>query len=107
MTDFKKQVKGFFGVNSSMVSMLIMVILIGLGEKMAERFLPLYLIALGGTIYAVGFLNAMDNFLSAVYSFPGGYLADKLGYKKSLMLFTVIALLAIPSLFLSPPGRRY
>jgi MFS family permease len=92
MPGIKDQVKGFLGVNSSMVSMLIMVILIGLGEKMAERFLPLYLIALGGTIYAVGFLNAMDNFLSAIYSFPGGYLADKLGYKKSLMLFTVIAL---------------
>ncbi|HBQ26422.1 MAG TPA: MFS transporter [Syntrophomonas sp.] len=82
--------------------MLIMVILIGLGEKMAERFLPLYLIALGGSIYAVGFLNAMDNFLSAIYSFPGGYLAEKMGYKKSLMLFTVIALFGYAIVILIP-----
>lgn len=100
--DIKKQLVSFFGVNSSIVSMLIMVILIGLGEKMAERFLPLYLIALGGSIYAVGFLNAMDNFLSAIYSFPGGYLAEKMGYKKSLMLFTVIALFGYAIVILIP-----
>lgn len=102
MTDVKKRVVKFLGVNSSMVSMLVMVILIGLGEKMAERFLPLYLIALGGSIYAVGFLNAMDNFLSAIYSFPGGYLAEKMGYKKSLMLFTVIALFGYAIVILIP-----
>lgn len=100
--DIKKRLVSFFGVNSSIVSMLIMVILIGLGEKMAERFLPLYLIALGGSIYAVGFLNAMDNFLSAIYSFPGGYLAEKMGYKKSLMLFTVIALFGYAIVILIP-----
>lgn len=79
MPDFKKQIQGFLGINSSMLSMLIMVILVGLGEKMAERFLPLYLVAVGGTVFTVGFLNAMQNFLGAMYSFPGGYLADKLG----------------------------
>ncbi|MFA7148689.1 MAG: MFS transporter [Syntrophomonadaceae bacterium] len=100
--DIKKRLVSFFGVNSSIVSMLVMVILIGLGEKMAERFLPLYLIALGGSIYAVGFLNAMDNFLSAIYSFPGGYLAEKMGYKKSLMLFTVIALFGYAIVILIP-----
>ncbi len=102
MAEFKNRLTGFLGVNSSMASMLIMVVLIGMGEKMAERFLPLYLIALGGSIYAVGFLNAMDNFLSALYSFPGGYLADKLGYKKSLMLFTIIALFGYAIVILIP-----
>ncbi len=100
--DYKDKVKGFFGINTSIFTMLIMVILIGLGEKMAERFLPLYLIAIGGTVYAVGFMNAMQNFLGAVYSFPGGYLADKLGYKKSLMLFTVIALFGYAIVIIFP-----
>jgi MFS family permease len=60
---------------------------------MGERFLPLYILAIGGTNLAVGFLNAMDNLLSALYSFPGGYLSDKIGYKKALMLFTSVAML--------------
>ena len=69
-----------------------MVVLIMLGEKMGERFLPLYILAIGGSNLAVGFLNAMDNLLSALYSFPGGYLSDKIGYKKALLLFTSIAM---------------
>lgn len=82
--------------------MVVLVILVGLGEKMAERFLPLYLIALGGSAWSVGFLNAMDNLLSALYSFPGGYLADRLGYKKSLQLFTLVAMFGYLLVILIP-----
>lgn len=70
-----------------MLGMLIMVILVGMGEKMAERFLPLYLIAMGGSSIVIGLLNGMDNLLSALYSFPGGWLADRIGYKKSIKDF--------------------
>ncbi|MGH7495494.1 MAG: MFS transporter [bacterium] len=69
-----------------------MVILVGLGEKMAERFLPLYLMALGGGTFSIGLLNGMDNLLSAVYSWPGGYASDRLGYKRALLLFNLIAM---------------
>jgi len=87
-----RSVKSIFGINSSMLGMLIMVILVGMGEKMAERFLPLYLIAMGGTSIIIGLLNGMDNLLSALYSFPGGWLADKIGYKKALNLFNLMAM---------------
>ncbi len=83
----------FLGLRKNIVALLIMVILVGLGEKMAERFLPLYLVALGGSTFAVGLLNGMDNLLSALYSFPGGYASDRLGYKRALALFNVIAIL--------------
>ncbi|MFI5237584.1 MAG: MFS transporter, partial [Ignavibacteriales bacterium] len=89
----KNRFSDFFGINKNITAMIIMVVLIMLGEKMGERFLPLYILAIGGTNLAVGFLNAMDNLLSALYSFPGGYLSDKLGYKKALMLFTSVAML--------------
>jgi MFS family permease len=69
-----------------------MVILVGLGEKMAERFLPLYLLALGGGAFSIGLLNGLDNLLSALYSLPGGYASDKLGYKRALLLFNLIAM---------------
>lgn len=59
---------------------------------MAERFLPLYLLAIGGTTFSVGFLNGMDNLLSALYSFPGGWLTEKIGTKKALTLFTLLAI---------------
>lgn len=75
-----------------MIAMLLMAIFVGLGEKMAERFLPIYLMALGGTPIIIGLLNGMDNLLSALYSYPGGWLADKLGYKKALLIFNLMAI---------------
>jgi predicted MFS family arabinose efflux permease len=78
-------------LKKNLIVLLSAVVLIEMGEKMGERFLPLYIMVLGGSSLAIGFLNAVDNFLGAVYSFPGGYLSDKIGYKKSLLLFNLAA----------------
>jgi MFS family permease len=99
----RKRIADFLGLQKNIVALLVMVVLVGLGEKMAERFLPLYLMALGGGAFSVGLLNGLDNLLSALYSFPGGYASDKLGHKRALLLFNLIAMagyavvIAIPS----------
>lgn len=95
-------IHSFFALNSSMIALLAMVVLVGMGEKMAERFLPLYLMAVGGTTWAVGSLNGMDNLLSALYSFPGGYLSDLLGYKKALIVFNLVAMAGYMIVILVP-----
>ena len=89
---WRYKIADFFGLKKSIVALLAMVILVGLGEKMAERFLPIYLLALGGGVLSVGILNAMDNLLSALYSYPGGYISDRFGYKKALLVFNLIAM---------------
>jgi len=86
------RIVAFLGLKRSMVGLLTMAILVGLGEKMGERFLPLYLIALGASPLIPGFLNGIDNLLSALYSYPGGWLTDRLGYKRALALFNLIAM---------------
>lgn len=91
-SDRHKKIADFLGLKKNIVALLGMIILVGLGEKMAERFLPIYLIALGGGVFSIGLLNGMDNLLSALYSFPGGYASDRLGYKKALVLFNLIAM---------------
>jgi MFS family permease len=89
-------------LNPSMIALLIMVILVGMGEKMAERFLPLYLMALGGGALSIGLLNGMDNLLSALYSPVGGYLSDKIGYKKALVVFNLMAITGYSVVLLIP-----
>ncbi len=79
-----------------------MVILVGMGERMAERFLPIYLIALGGGVLSIGLLNGLDNLLSALYAFPGGYLSDRLGTKRSLLVFNLIAMVGYLIVILVP-----
>ena len=86
------KLSSFLGLQRSTIGVLAMVVLVGMGERMAERFLPIYMLALGGGALAIGLLQAMDNFLSALYSFPGGYLSDRIGTKKSLILFNLIAM---------------
>lgn len=78
-----------------MAGLLAMVVLVGMGEHMAERFLPLYLqqLAAGTTgILAIGALAFLDDFLSALYSFPGGYLSERLGHKRALLVFNLISM---------------
>ena len=82
--------------------MLCMVILVGMGERMAERFLPIYLIALGGGALSIGFLNGLDNLLSALYSFPGGYLSDRMGTKRALLVFNIVAMCGFLIVILIP-----
>ena len=87
-----KKITSVLGLQRSIGAMLVMVVLVGLGERMAERFLPLYLIALGGGAFSVGLLNGLDNLLSALYSLPGGYLSDRIGYKRALVVFNLLAM---------------
>ncbi len=86
------RVSDFLALTRSTVGVLFMVILVGMGERMAERFLPIYLLALGGGALSIGLLNGMDNLLSALYSFPGGYLSDRFGTKRSLLIFNIVAM---------------
>ena len=96
------QLTNFLGLQKSTVGMLFMVVLVGMGERMAERFLPIYLIALGGGPIVIGLLNGLDNLLSALYAFPGGYLSDRLGFKKALLLFNLFAMFGYLLVILVP-----
>lgn len=100
--NYARKVISFLGFRRTLVTMLLMVILVGMGENMAERFLPIYVVALGGSALSVGFLNGTDNLLSALYSFPGGYLSDKLGYKRALLVFNLVAILGYVIVILIP-----
>ena len=83
------------GPRRGLIGLLGMVVLVGMGEHMAERFLPLYLqqLAQASTaVLAIGLLAGMDDLLSALYSFPGGYLSDRLGTKRALLFFNLLAM---------------
>jgi len=92
----------FLALQRSTVGILAMVVLVGLGERLAERFLPIYIMALGGGAIAIGLLNAMDNLLSALYSFPGGYLSDRFGAKRALLIFNLVSMVGYLVVILVP-----
>ncbi len=96
------RISGFLGLQRSTVGVLAMVVLVGMGERMGERFLPIYLMALGGGAVIIGLLQAMDNLLSALYSFPGGYLSDRIGTKRALLVFNLVSMAGFTLVILVP-----
>jgi MFS family permease len=101
----------FFALKRSIVGMLTMAILVGMGEHMGERYLPLYLeqlttdlalkISVLGVV-SIGILGFLDDFLSALYSFPGGYLSDRLGVKRALLVFNGLSMIGYLVVILIP-----
>lgn len=92
----------FFGLRRGVVGLLAMAVLVGMGERMAERFLPIYLMALGGGPIVIGLLNGLDVLLSALYALVGGWLADRIGARRSLFLFNLLAALGFLLVILVP-----
>lgn len=92
MSDNKKSIAGA-ALSSGTSALILTVILVGLGEKIGERYLPVYLVSTGASLFAPSILNGLDNFLSAVYSFPGGWISNRFGYRKALLFFNLFAIL--------------
>lgn len=95
-------VSKFFGLKRGIVGLLAIVVLVGLGEHMGERFVPIYLLALGASPVVVGLFQGLNNLLNAFYSFPGGYLADRIGVRRSLAFFTVLTMAGFAVVYLFP-----
>ena len=69
------------------VAMFVM----GLGENLWRRFLPKYLESFGAPITAIGLFGTAEDFLDGVYQYPGGWVADRYGRRRALLLFVSIA----------------
>lgn len=80
------------GLRGNLVVLLAAIFLIACAEELWSRFVPNYLRALGGSVLAVATYGTFKDLLDAVYQFPGGALAARLGYKKALITFNVVAI---------------
>jgi MFS family permease len=67
------------------------ILVVGTGAELWVRFLPAYLEALGGGVWVVAAHGAIFSLLDAVCQYPGGWAADRLGRRRSLILFTLAA----------------
>jgi MFS family permease len=72
--------------------LLAAIFLIACAEELWARFIPNYIRILGGSVLAVAAYGAIKDFLDAVYQFPGGALAARLGYRNALTAFTTVAI---------------
>ncbi len=67
------------------------VFLLGLGEELWKKFLPKYLEALGASTPIIGLFGTAEDFFDAIYQYPGGWIADRLGRRRAFLIFIALA----------------
>lgn len=92
----------FFGLERNVVTMSLAVFLLGLGEELWTRFMPKYMEALGAGAVAIGLYGTARDFLDAIYQYPGGWVSDRFGSRRALLLFSGVATLGYITYLLSP-----
>jgi len=80
----------------------VAVFLFGLGEELWKKFLPKYFEALGATAPIIGLFGTAEDFLDAIYQYPGGWLADHLGRRRAFVIFIALASVGYVIYLISP-----
>jgi len=82
----------FLGLRRNTMLLLVVLVFAGTGEKLWVGFVPKYLQTLGAAVFIIGLFDALQTLLGALYAYPGGWLTDHWGQRRSLMLFSALSL---------------
>ncbi len=102
MTPARARIVDALGLERDIVAVSVAMFLLALGENLWKRFLPKYLEALGAPVTAIGLFGTCEDFLDGVYQYPGGWIADRYGRRRALLLFVTLAALGYALYALAP-----
>ena len=98
MKTFEK-VGEFLALRRNPSLLLVALVLAGTGEKLWLGFAPKYIevlahgvLSAAQIILVIGIFDALQTLLGAVYAYPGGWLTDHWGQRRSLLLFSLISI---------------
>jgi MFS family permease len=83
----------FLGLQRNIVVLLGTIFVASLGERLWISFAPKYLETLGAGALFIGLFDGLQTILGAVYAYPGAWMTDRYGQRKSLLLFSGCALI--------------
>ena len=83
---------GFLALRRNIALLLVALVLAGTGERLWLGFAPKYLEMLGAGAFIIGLFDGLQTLLGAVYAYPGGWLTDHWGQRRSLLLFNALSL---------------
>jgi len=97
-----RQISEFLALRRNPSLLLVALVLAGTGEKLWLGFAPKYIETLGGTVLIIGLFDGLQTLLGALYAYPGGWLTDYWGQRKSLLLFSAISICGYALVLLWP-----
>ena len=93
-----KNISEFLALRRNTSLLLVALVLAGTGEKLWLGFAPKYIevlahgvLSAAQIILIIGIFDALQTLLGALYAYPGGWLTDHWGQRKSLLLFSLIS----------------
>lgn len=91
-----------FGLERNIIAVSAAMFLMGFGENLWRRFLPKYLELLGAPVAAIGLFGTTEDLLDGLYQYPGGWVADRFGRRRALLLFVALAIVGYAFYFAAP-----
>ncbi len=81
----------FLALKRNTALLLVVLVVVGTGERLWLGFAPKYLETLGAGILVIGVFDALQTGIGAVYSYPGGWITDRWGQRRSLLFFNALS----------------
>src|SRR6185503_5420265 len=97
-----KPLADFFALKRNLVITLIAIFVIGAGEELWMRFVPKYLQTLGASVFVIGLYDGLRTLISAIYAYPGGFLADRWGHRRAFITFNLVSIAGYALVLLIP-----
>ena len=86
-----RSLRDSLGLERNVVAASAAVFLFSTGEELWKKFLPKYLESLGASTTVIGLFGTVKDFFDAVYQYPGGWLADRVGRRRAFLVFIALA----------------
>ncbi|HVG35792.1 MAG TPA: MFS transporter [Pyrinomonadaceae bacterium] len=98
----RARVADYLSLERNVAAVSAAVFLLGLGEELWKKFLPKYLEALGAGTGVIGLFGTTKDFFDAIYQYPGGWIADRVGRRRAFRIFIALAFVGYLIYLLSP-----
>ena len=92
----------WFGLKRDIIVMVVSVLVLTMGNQIWIRYIPKYLEYLGAGALIIGLYGFIEQLVGAVYQYPGGAIADKIGSRNALILFSLISIIGYVIYYFSP-----
>jgi len=92
----------WFGLERDIFVMVVAVLVLTMGNQVWIRYIPKYLEYLGAGALIIGLYGFIERLVGAIYQYPGGALADRIGSKNALILFSLISIIGYAIYYFSP-----
>jgi len=96
------RVTAFLSLERNTSAVVGAMFVMALGENLWRRFIPKYLEALGAPVVAIGAYGSTEDLLDGLYQYPGGWVGDRHGRRRALLLCVSLAAVGYAILAAAP-----